>query len=77
MLWCMSAVRTQVYLTEEQRTRIDAVVAETGGTLAEVVRAALDKYLETQVPDAAAALAATFGVDPEVAVAPRSAWDRG
>ena len=73
----MSAVRTQVYLTEEQRARIDAVVAETGGTLAEVVRAALDEYLETQVPDAAAALAATFGADPEVEIPPRFEWDRG
>ena len=73
----MSAVRTQVYLTEEQRARIDAVVAETGGTLAEVVRAALDEYLDAQVPDAATAVAATFGADSEVAVPPRSEWDRG
>lgn len=73
----MSAVRTQVYLTEEQRARIDAVVAETGGTLAEVVRAALDEYLATHVPDATAALAATFGADPGVDVPPRAEWDRG
>ncbi len=73
----MSAVRTQVYLTEEQRARIDAVVAQTGGTLAEVVRAALDEYLATQVPDATAALAATFGADPGVEVPPRTEWDRG
>ncbi len=73
----MSAVRTQVYLTEEQRTRIDAVVAETGGTLAEVVRAALDEYLAHQVPDARSALDATFGVDPKIAVPSRSEWDRG
>ena len=57
--------------------RIDAVVAETGGTLAEVVRAALDEYLDAQVPDAATALASTFGADPEVEVPPRSEWDRG
>ena len=73
----MSAVRTQVYLTEEQRARIDAVVAETGGTLAEVVRTALDEYLAHQTPDATAALASTFGADPEVEVPPRSEWDRG
>ena len=73
----MSAIRTQVYLTEEQRARIDDVVASTGGTLAEVVRAALDEYLDSRRPDVGAALASTFGADPNVDIPDRSEWDRG
>lgn len=73
---CMSAVRTQIYLTVEQRERIDRVARARGITMAEVIRDALDLYLD-DTSDPVAALAATFGSDRTIAVPPRSEWTRG
>lgn len=72
----MSATRTQVYLTEAQRDRIDRVARARGVTMAEVIRSALDEYLADDV-DPADALAATFGADPAVSVPSRDEWQRG
>lgn len=72
----MAATRTQVYLTEDQRRRIDEIAAAEGVTMAEVVRRALDVYLTTD-RDPAPALAATFGADPEARSASRDEWNRG
>ncbi len=72
----MSATRTQIYLTEAQRKRIDEIAAAEGVTMAEVIRKALDSYLGRKA-DARAALAATFGADPTVSAPDRSEWDRG
>jgi len=72
----MSATRTQVYFSEEQRRRIDAAAAAQGVTLAEIVRRAVDAYLRSGV-DASPALDATFGVDPGATVPSRNEWDRG
>ncbi len=73
----MSATRTQIYLTSEQRRRIDELTTANGLTLAEVVRQALDRYFETERPDATSALSATFGALPNIDVPDRSEWDRG
>jgi predicted DNA-binding protein len=73
----MSAVRTQVYLTEEQRRRIDAIGDAKGESLAEIVRKALDRYLDEEFEDIDAALAATFGADPEARAPDREEWQRG
>ncbi|MGK2958950.1 MAG: CopG family transcriptional regulator [Acidimicrobiales bacterium] len=73
----MSSTRTQVYLTEEQRARIDAITAADGVTLAEVVRRSLDAYLERELPDPRIALRDTFGVDTDIEPPDRSEWDRG
>lgn len=73
----MGATRTQVYLTAEQRERIDALTEAEGITLAEVVRRAVDRYLSEVTVDPAPALAATFGADPAAAVPDRDEWDRG
>ena len=73
---CMSATRTQVYLTEHQRRMIDEIVRSEGVSLAEVVRRALDAYLQAE-RDAATELASTFGADPEAAAPSRNEWDRG
>jgi hypothetical protein len=73
----MSATRTQVYLTEEQRERIDVLADETGVTMAEIIRRALDSYLDHETPDPEPALAATFGAAPDATVASRDEWDRG
>jgi Ribbon-helix-helix protein, copG family len=73
----MSSTRTQIYLTEEQRERIDEVVAAEGVTLAEVIRRALDDYFDRHLQDARPALASTFGSEPEISVPSRDEWDRG
>jgi hypothetical protein len=73
----MSATRTQVYLTEDQRRRIDELARADGITLAEVVRRALDRYLAAEQPDGTKSLAATFGADPEAVAPDRDEWGRG
>lgn len=65
-----------MYLTEAQRERIDRIARARGVTMAEVIRSALDEYLVDNV-DPAAALAATFGADPDLSVPSREEWDRG
>ena len=70
----MAATRTQVYLTAEQRARIEALRARDGRSLAEVVRAALDAYLDDAQPDAAASFDATFGAAPELETPSRDEW---
>ena len=72
----MSATRTQIYLTDDQRRRIDRVAAARGLTMAEVVRRAVDDYLDTE-PDAEHTLAATFGAVPDADVPSRDDWRRG
>ena len=72
----MSATRTQIYLTQEQRDRIDRITRERGVTMAEVVRAALDDYLADE-GNAASAPAATFGADAGIDVPSRDEWSRG
>ena len=72
----MSATRTQVYLSEDQRARIDSTAAAQGITMAEVIRRAIDTYLGEEV-DPAEALATTFGAAPEVEVPSRDTWLRG
>jgi CHASE2 domain-containing sensor protein len=55
---------------------IDEIARAEGVTLAEVVRRALDAYLNAE-RDAAAALTATFGADPDARSPSRDEWDRG
>lgn len=77
MLCCMAAVRTQVYLTTEQRKRIDQMAARDGITLAEVVRQALDQYFAGSPVDEQQALNDTFGACPEMVSPSRGEWLRG
>lgn len=77
MLRCIPATRTQIYLTEEHRRRIDAIAGVEGVTMAEVIRRALDAYLDEESPDPGPALAATFGADPGLLPPDRDEWDRG
>jgi len=73
----MSATRTQVYFTEEQRRQLDARAEREGKTLAEVVREAVDAYLAQAPPELAVVLDETFGSMPDLEVPPRTEWDRG
>jgi hypothetical protein len=72
----MSATRTQIYLTEDQRARIDRVAAAEGVTMAELIRRALDEYLGDDT-DPGPALAATFGAAPTAEAPSRNTWRRG
>jgi predicted transcriptional regulator len=73
----MGATRTQIYLTDEQRRRVDELARSMGVTLAEVVRRALDRFIAEEQVDPAAALRATFGADPGAHAPSRDEWDRG
>ena len=66
----MPATRTQIYLTNEQRHRLDERGAVTGLGLAEMIRQAVDNYLGEQ-RDIRAALDEAYGVLPELEVPPR------
>lgn len=68
----MSTARTQVYLSEEQRRRIDAVAE--GVTRAEIVRQGLDAYLTAVHGDPSTAIAAMFGADPRAQHPDRDEW---
>jgi predicted DNA-binding protein len=70
------STRTQVYLTDEQRRRIDELASAEGVTMAEIIRRAVDGYLDEQA-DPSAALSATFGSAPDLKVPSRDEWDRG
>jgi len=72
----MSATRTQIYLTETQRHRIDQVTAAEGIPMAEVIRRALDQYLRDDA-DATVALSSTFGAVPDATAPSRDEWRRG
>ena len=72
----MSSTRTQVYLTDEQRERVDRAAAAEGLTMAQVIRRALDEYLD-DLPDPDTALNATFGAAPDAATPSRDSWARG
>jgi predicted DNA-binding protein len=72
----MSSTRTQIYLTAEQRRRLDERGRREGRAMASLVREAVDQYLATE-PDVEAALEATFATAPDLEVPPRDEWDRG
>jgi predicted transcriptional regulator len=70
------STRTQIYLTDEQRRRIDELADAEGVTMAVIIRRALDGYLDDQA-NPESALAATFGAAPDLSVPTRDEWDRG
>ncbi|MGI8608944.1 MAG: CopG family transcriptional regulator [Candidatus Dormibacteria bacterium] len=72
----MAATRTQVYLTTEQRRRIDDLITRNGQSLAWVIREALDQYLAAPGADRQTALDATFGALPRLSVPSREEWNR-
>jgi predicted DNA-binding protein len=66
--------RTQIYLTDEQRARLDDAAARRRVTMAEVVRQAIDAYLAADDD-----LDATFGTAAGLGatVPSRDEWTRG
>jgi metal-responsive CopG/Arc/MetJ family transcriptional regulator len=71
----MAAMRTQIYLTKEQRERLDALARRDERSLAELIREAVDDYLEQAAPNPARALRSTFGIAPDFEVPSRDEWD--
>lgn len=71
------AVRTQVYLTAEQRERLDELRVREGKSLAELIREALDAYVSREFVDVESALATTFGAAADFRVPSRDEWDDG
>jgi hypothetical protein len=71
----MPSIRTQIYLTREQRKKLDARSGREGKTLAMLIREAVDGYLEEEPASADVALDSTFGVLPALEVPPRSEWE--
>jgi predicted DNA-binding protein len=72
----MTATRTQIYFTQEQRDRIDRAAVARGITMAELVREAVDEYLSDEI-DPSEVLAATFGAAAEAVAPSRDDWHRG
>jgi predicted DNA-binding protein len=72
----MASTRTQIYLTDDQRRKLDARGRRTGAPLARMIREAVDAYLVDDRPDAQAALDETFGTLPDLDVPSRDEWDR-
>ena len=77
---CMSATRTQVYLTEEQRAGLDRRAEAERTTMAQVIRAAIDRYLADDLSDSARehVLEETFASRPAFGsrVPSRDEWAR-
>ena len=72
----MAATRTQIYLTRQQRDKLDVLAADRGTTLANVIRDAIDAFLTEDKPDIARALADTFGKLPDLDLPSRNEWNR-
>lgn len=66
--------RTQIYLSDEQRARVDELAERKNLTMAEVVRRAIDAYVEHE-DDLDATFGATSGL--RATVPSRDEWDRG
>jgi hypothetical protein len=73
----MAATRTQIYLTADQRARLDAIRRREGKSLAQVVRDAVDAHVGRSSPSLAEVLEATAGTMPDLKVPSRDEWDRG
>jgi hypothetical protein len=72
----MPLIPTQIYLSDEQRRKLDARCWREGKSLSAIVRDAIDAYLEPTRADYQEILDETFGSNPNFEVPPRSEWGR-
>jgi hypothetical protein len=71
----MPATRTQIYLTAEQRTKLDSRRKRERKSLAAVVRDAIDAYVGKETPaEVRKVLEDTFGTNPRLRVPSRDEW---
>ena len=73
----MASTRTQIYLTDDQRRRLDARGQKSGAPMARLIREAVDAYLTDDAVDLEAALSETFGTLPQLELPNRDEWERG
>ena len=69
------STRTQIYLTERQRRRLDEICRTRGVSLAEAVRDAVDQFVDHGFIVSCDALDATWGKAPKIEVPSRDEWD--
>lgn len=68
----MAATRTQIYLTADQRRKLDELRSREGKSLAQVIREAIDAYLgHRSDTDIEKALEETFGIAPDFSIPSR------
>jgi len=72
----VTSTRTQIYLTDRQRRRLDEICRRRGITLAEAVRDAVDAWVEHGVMSCDEALDVTYGRAPDLDVPSRDEWNR-
>jgi hypothetical protein len=71
----MPSTRTQIYLTAEQRRKLDSRRRRERKTLAAVVRDAVDAYVGKDSPaELRRTLDDTFGLNPRFGVPSRDEW---
>jgi hypothetical protein len=75
-LYMPGATRTQVYLTNEQRKRLDELMRRRGATLAELIREAVDSYLAEAKLDAKGPLERSYGAAADFEIPSRHEWDK-
>jgi hypothetical protein len=68
----MGALRTQIYLTKEQRKKLDERSRRERKSLAQLVREAIGAFLGASDDDAQRAFDETFGSLPDFEIPPRS-----
>src|SRR5947199_10821360 len=71
----MASTRTQIYLTAEQRKRLDELGRREGKSMAELIRTAIDRFLQERAQltdeEAEELLRSTFGIAPDFEVPTR------
>jgi hypothetical protein len=74
----MASLRTQIYLTKEQRDRLDEIVRREDKSLAQVIREAIDAFVGSGKPDFDEEkwIADTFGSIPDFDIPHRENWSR-
>jgi predicted transcriptional regulator len=73
-LYMAAATRTQIYLTQEQRQRLDEVIDREHRSLAAVIRDAVDEYLDRAAPDLETTLDRTNGALADLSAPAREEW---
>lgn len=72
----MPSLRTQIYLTEDQRRRLAVRGRRAGVPMAHLIREAVDAYLADDATELSEALNESFGTLPELEVPERVEWNQ-
>ena len=69
-----ASTRTQIYLEQRQRRRLDEIAGARNLSFASVVREAVEMYIDQAPVDPATALESTFGAAPDAQFPGRDEW---